>query len=136
MKRAFIFLLLGPAFVVAAWLLYAVAQGAPWGTAEIVAVCLFVFTFLVAALAALLDSFLAGTLPVLVRAPLIALLGGAVPVVALLAVVGCMLPQSFLTPFGIGGALCMGVCSLLSNDDGHRQRLPGVETQYSAFAGT
>jgi len=122
MKRALIFLLLGPASVVGTLLPYDWPRTGLWGTASIVATCLFVFTFLVGAIAALADSWLARTLPVLARAPLTAMVGAVIPVGAISAVEGCMLPQSLMMPFGIGGALCMGVCSLLSNDYGYRQR--------------
>ena len=122
MKRAFVFLLLAPVSVATIWTIYGTMDQVPRGVVELLAFCLFVFTFLVAALAALADSLLARTLPALVRAPLVAAVGAAIPVSAWLAVEGCMLPPSLLTPLGIGGALCMGICSLLSND-GRRQRL-------------
>ena len=123
MKRAFMFLLLGPASIVTTWLIYVTAKQGPWGIAAPVATILFIFVFFVAAIAALFDQFLARALPAFVRASLTAIVGAAIPVSVILAVSGCMLPEPLVMPFAIGGALCTGVCSLLSNDCGHRHRL-------------
>jgi hypothetical protein len=116
MRRAFMFLLVAPISVATIWTIYATVNHAPNGFVELVAFGLLVFTLLVATLAALADSLMASTLPALVRAPLTGLVGAAIPASVILAYDGCLLPPSLVTPFGIGGALCMGICSLLSND--------------------
>lgn len=129
MKRPLIFLLLGPACVVATWLAFATLQTEPRGIIEFVAMCLFLFTLLVGTIAALVDGLLARALPAFVRALLVAIVGAAIPISAWLAVMGPMAPPSLLNPFGIGGALCMGVCSLLSNENIGWQHpaMPGAE---------
>lgn len=122
MKRALMFLLLGPTLVVAAFLIY-IVKG-PWGHFEgASAMILFIFTFFVAAITGLVDGYLAQALPVYLRAPLTAIAGATITVSLVLILVGTISLQWILMPFAIGGALCMGTCSLLSNDYGSCQRL-------------
>lgn len=122
MKRAFTFLLLGPALAATAWMIYVVTSNGPLSFAAASAMILFIFTVFVAAIAALVDGSLARALPVYLRAPLTAIIGAAIPVGVILGWAGCVLPQQIWMPFAIGGALCMGACSLLSNDFGSGQR--------------
>lgn len=125
MKRILVFLLLGPASVVTAWLIYAPAGKGP----ALAAMALFTFAFFVASCTVLVDGYLADTLPIYLRAPLIAIVGAAIAVGMAFGLAWTvvlhfvMLPQWILLPFAIGGALCMGACSLLSNDYGSWQRL-------------
>ena len=122
MKRAFTFLVLGPTAVVMAHYVYIVTASVPWsGVQNFVAMCLFAFTFVVGAIAALVDSLLARTLPALARAPLIALVGAAIPLGVIVWFHGCVVDPRLMMQFGIGGALCMGACSLLSHDCGQRR---------------
>ena len=113
MKRALVFLLLGPALVVlATW----VAVGMPPGDVVInVAVLLFLVTLPLSGIAGLMDGLLARVFPIVVRVPLTATVGAMAPLVLLVALLGPM-PQGMPTPFLIGGALCAGVCSLLAHD--------------------
>ena len=113
MKRALMFLLLGPALVVlATW----VAVGMPPGDVVInVAVLLFLVTLPLSGIAGLIDGLLSTVFPILARVPLTATVGAMAPLVLLAALLGPM-PQGMPVPFMIGGALCAGVCSLFAND--------------------
>ncbi len=115
MKRAFVFLLLGPALaVLTTW----VAVGAPGGSVVVgIAVLLFLITSPVSGIVGLLDGWLAQPLPISLRAPLTALIGASAAVVLPAALLGPM-PLDLSTPFGLGGAFCTGVCALLSHNYG------------------
>jgi hypothetical protein len=126
MKRALMFLLLGPALVVAPWLIFIAAIEGLGGPVDLVAAVLFVFTFVVAAIAGLIDGCLARALPIHLRTLLTASVG---------ALIACSLAnglfRGFFSPtsiswllmlFSMGGAVVMGACSLLSNDYSGRQR--------------
>jgi hypothetical protein len=132
MRRPLVFALFGPASVV--FTVFAIDGGGCRldGIAAFIAMLLFLFTQSVSAIAGPIDGYLARTLPLELRAPLTAITGATVAVGLVLALNwmifphGGMLPQEILKPFAIGGALCMGVCSLLSHDYGRRQR-PAVQ---------
>lgn len=113
MNRSFVFLLLGPLSVVlAAW----VAVGMPFESFAVsIAVLLFLLTFPVSAIVGILDGQLARAIPLLLRAPLTALVGATAAMVLPRALLG-PLPQDMSVPFGFGGAFCMGLCSLLAHD--------------------
>jgi hypothetical protein len=126
MKRVLVFMLLGPTLVVTAWLIYFAESGGGSGSvAAIVSLLLFLFTLIVAMITWAIDGSVAHTLPLPLRAPLTAIVGGIVAFGVFLGLVGWMFPLWTSTPFGIGGALCMGACSLLSHDYSCWQR-PGV----------
>ena len=112
MKRAFVFVVLGPALaVLTIW----VAVGMPFAAfAAGIALMDYIAIVPVSGIVGLLDGWLAQSLPISLRAPLTALVGATAAVVLPVAVLGPM-PQSLSTPLGIGGAFCMGVCSLLSD---------------------
>jgi hypothetical protein len=124
MKRAFVFLLLGPTLVALTPSLIIVAEGGRvgGGFVEYVAMLLFLFTLVVSAITGPIDGYLAHALPLPLRAPLAAITGATIAVGLVLALFTMMLPhwtmppQWLLTPFAIGGAFCMGVCSVLSNN--------------------
>ena len=124
MKRTLLFLLLGPASVAFIPWSIAVAGGRRirGGFDELCAVMLFLFTLLVSAIALPLDRYLADVLPLPLRAPLIAIAGATIAAALVFAVVRIVLPQWakqpqwVLTPFAIGAAVCMGLCSALSID--------------------
>lgn len=129
MKRAFVFLLAGPTLVVAVWLLFfAASRGVGRGLPATDAMILFVFSFLVSAIIGPIDGYLARVLQTPLRAPLIAIAGAAIAVGVLYVLAGMisprwvLLPLWILPPFAIGGAICMGVCSLLSHDYGNAHR--------------
>lgn len=122
MKRALVFLLLGPALtVLTIW----VAVGMPVeAMAASIAVLLFLFTSPVMGIVGLLDGYLARSLPILLRAPLSALVGATAAAVLPAAILGPM-PQDLSMYFGLGGALCIGVCSLLAHDYRAGEARPG-----------
>jgi hypothetical protein len=118
MKRVYVFLLLGPAAVALTVTLVAVAAGAPGAIAQLLLPALFFLTFPVAALAGAADGYMARTVPIPVRAPLTAFVGAAVT----FALMRYFVPPSELMIVPLGGAICMGVCSLLSHEYGGRQK--------------
>jgi len=129
MKRAFVFLVAGPTLVVAVWLLFlAASRGGGHGLPGIDAMILFVFTFLVSVIIAPIDGYLARVLQTPLRTPLIAIAGAAIAVGVLHVLAGMisphwvLLPLWILPPFAIGGAICMGMCSLLSRNYGNTHR--------------
>lgn len=118
MKRILIFVLLGPALVVASWMIFvAVAEGLV-GPVPIAA-ALFIFTFLVAAIAGLVDGFLARVVTIPLRTLVTAAVGATTACSVAFALSGCVAPPFALLAFG--SAACTGVCSLLANDYGARR---------------
>jgi hypothetical protein len=123
MKRTFVFLLLGPMLVAVTPWLIAVAGGRriKGGFDEFCAMVLFLFTLLIAASTLPMDQYLAHALPLALRAPLIAIAGATMAVGLVLAVAWTVSPQWakqpewIARPFAIGGALCMGACSVLAS---------------------
>lgn len=113
MNRPLVFLLLGPLSVVlATW----VAVGMPIESfVPPIALALFFFTAPVSGIVGALDGYLARALPLLLRAPVTALVGATAAMVLPRALLGPM-PQDMSVPFGLGGAFCMGLCSLVVND--------------------
>jgi hypothetical protein len=127
MKRAVVFLVLGPASVFLVWsICVAGARGPAGGFVAFVGMLLFLFTLPVSALSASFDGYLARALPLPLRAPLTAIVGATIAGGLACALFSCLFPPSMLTWFGIGGAVCMGACSLLSHDYGGRRR-PAVQ---------
>ena len=121
MKRALVFLVLGPVLVaVIAPLAVAQVSGPPArGVLQILAIVLFFFTLPVAALAGSFDAYLARAFAIPLRAPLIAAVGAIIASGLAYILFNCLLPSPYyLTFFAIGGAACMGVCSLLANEYG------------------
>ena len=93
-------------------------------SSSVIAVLLFLFTFPVSGIVGLLDGQLARAIPILLRAPLTALVGATAAMVLPRALLGPM-PQDMSMPFGLGGALCMGLCSLLAHDYNAQKTQPG-----------
>jgi hypothetical protein len=122
MKRAYVFVLLGPALaVLTIW----IAVGMPFEAFAInIAMLLFVFILPVTGLIGLLDSQLATVFPLPLRAPLMALVGATAAIVLPRALLGGM-PQDISMPLAIGGTLCAGVCSLIAHDYRSRKIEPG-----------
>jgi len=122
MKRAIAFLVLGPVLVLVS-AIATLAVAPILGTqdrefAEIVATVLFFFTLPVAALAGAFDAYLARAFAVALRVPLIAAFGAVIASGLAWVLFSWALPSSALQFFAIGGAACMGLCSLLANDYG------------------
>jgi hypothetical protein len=154
-KRVLVFLLLGPTSVVVVWLGYFIGNGS--GSVEvaaIVSVLLFLLTWFVAMIALFVDGALAYPLPLPLRAPLTAVAGGVFAGVLFFGTIGwfLLLMNHFFAgmtpgvtawtltlrtsaPFVIGGALCMGVCSLLSHDYAFLQRRIARRTRLPSNAG-
>ena len=121
MKRALVFLLFGPASVVLATWIWV---GMPTGDfVIIVAVALFLLTLPVSGIVGLMDRYLATVSPILIRAPLTTIVGATVAFVLPAALLG-PIPQDISLPFGIAGAICAGVCSLLAHDYNARETRP------------
>jgi hypothetical protein len=121
MKRALVFLVLGPVLVsVTATLAIAQAAGTPDREfARLLAAVLFLFTLPVAAIAGSFDAYLARAFAIPLRAPLIAVIGAIIASGLAWILFSCLSPPpNFLTYFAIGGATCMGICSLLANEYG------------------
>jgi hypothetical protein len=121
MKRALVFLVLGPVLVsVIAALAFAKAAGTPDGEfAKLISIVLFFFTLPVAALAGSFDAYLARAFAIPLRAPLIAAAGAVIASGLAWILFSCLLPPpNFLIFFAIGGAACMGLCSVLANEYG------------------
>jgi hypothetical protein len=120
MKRALVFLVLGPVLVSAVATL-AIAQAASVldrEFARLLATVLFLFTLPVAAVAGSFDAYLARAFAIPLRAPLIAAAGAVIASGLAYLLFSCLLPTSSLKFFAIGGAACMGLCSLLANEHG------------------
>ena len=107
MKRILVFLVLGPAVVAIITSMFL-----PYA---FIAIVLFLFTVAVSVFAASVDGYLAWFCPIYVRAPVIAIVGATVAAGLAGVLLGWFMPQA-VTPAAIGGALCMGWCSLLSHD--------------------
>jgi hypothetical protein len=125
MKRALVFLLVGPGLV---------ATIAPLATLQIVgppardvlqifAIILFLFTLPVAALSGSLDAYLARALATPLRALLIAAVGAVVSSGLAYILFSPFLPPAFdlLAFFAICGAVSMGLCSLLAGEYGWKE---------------
>jgi hypothetical protein len=115
-KRVFIFLILGPIFGVSGAILNDVIAGRGFsrdiGEGAVMAV---LFSAVVSLGTIPFDQYLSHFIPVVFRASLIAVVGAAMAICVILALMGRVLPFEYLMPFAIIGALCMGACSLLSN---------------------
>ena len=120
LRRALVFVLLGPMLGVFAVLLIEAVYGGMGPFLALIVVAVFVFGLQVAAVTALADGILSRSLPISLRAPLTAVIGAMVGIGSLTAIIG-RLPQDMFVPIGSGVAFCMGVCSLLSHNYGRRQ---------------
>src|SRR4051794_4885435 len=135
MKRMLVFVLIGPTLAVAAWSIAFAARGrGSVDLAATVGLLLFCFTMSVATVARLIDSALALFLPLFLRVPLVAVTGAIGGLcfgaglwfffLSISPVGAALLSQTVRwglvvrtsMPFVVGGALCMGACSLLSHD--------------------
>ena len=131
MKRPVMFLLLGPSLVALAVWMVAVAIAGRIDDA-FVALCAtasFLLTLPVSAITGLVDGYLAPAMPAPLRAFLTAAFGMTIAIGLVLTLFTIMFSPT-VPPEVMNAALCagfflllpMGLCSLLSNDDGNRQR--------------
>jgi MFS family permease len=124
MKRALVFLLLGPVLAALTLLLCiaAVTHGSTAGLDEFCAAMLFLITFFTSAITAPIDGYLARAVPIPLRSLVMAIIGAASAVGAVTMLASMILrhwvilPQWISVPFAIGGAVCMGLCSALAHD--------------------
>lgn len=128
MKRALLFLLAAPALITATTTLLFVKAGGSGagGFAAQFALAAFIFTFVVSALACGMDSYMASDLTryhsIASRAVRTAV-GGAVVAGGLTSLmIGCVLPPAAIVIAAIGGAVCMGICSLVASYYGDCQQ--------------
>jgi hypothetical protein len=131
MKRTVMFLLLGPSLVaLAVWMVAAAIAGRIDDSfIGVCAITSFLLTLPVSAIAGLMDGYLARGLPTLLRAFLTAACGMTIAIGLVLALFTIMFSPT-VPPEVMNAALCtgfflllpMGMCSLLSNDNGDRQR--------------
>lgn len=131
MKRPVVFLLLGPSLVaLAVWMVAAAIAGRIDDSfIGVCAITSFLLTLPVSSIAGLMDGYLARGLPTLLRASLTAAFGMTIAIGLILSLFAIIYSPT-VPPEVMNGALCagfflllpMGVCSLLSNDDGDRQR--------------
>lgn len=121
MKRAIVFLVAAPVLVaiLGPLTLRQMSGPPPRDILQFVAVVLFFFTLPVSALAGSLDAYLARAFAAPLRAPLIAAAGAVVSSgLAFILFNWFLPPPSYLAYFAIGGAACMGLCSLLAGEYG------------------
>jgi hypothetical protein len=131
MKRPVVFLLLGPSLVaLAVWMVAAAIAGRIDDSfVGICATTAFLLTLPVSSITGLVDGYLARGLPPLLRAFLAAAIGMTGAIGLVLALFKIMFSPT-VPPEVMNAALCaglflllpMGMCSLLSNDNGNRQR--------------
>jgi hypothetical protein len=120
MKRAFVFVIVGPMALALIASLAVLAPGAPPDVAWLVAVAMFFLTLPVALVAGSVDELPARACPIPLRASLIAIVGATIAYAVAYTLLGWVLPTPDL--FLAGGAIGMGVCSLLAHDYGGGQR--------------
>ena len=131
MKRPVVFLLLGPSLVaLAVWMVAAAIAGRIDDSfVGVCAITSFLLTLPVSGITGLVDGYLARGLPALLRALLTAVVGTTGAIGLVLALFTMIFSQTAPPEIvnvaiyaGLFLLLPMGVCSLLSNDDGDRQR--------------
>ena len=131
MKRPVVFLLLGPSLVaLAVWMVAAAIAGRIDDSfVGVCAITAFLLTLPVSGITGLVDGYLARGLPALLRALLTAIVGTTGAIGLVLALFTMIFSQTAPPEIvnvaiyaGLFLLLPMGVCSLLSNDDGDRQR--------------
>ena len=116
MKRAFIFVMVGPIAVALMASLALAVAGAPGPIAQYIAGTLFLLTVPVMGFAGAVDSGFARRLPFALRVPLTALAGAAGGGAIAFGLLHCFFPPSELMFVPLGGAMCAAICSLLAHD--------------------
>lgn len=122
MKRFFVFMIAAPLAVALTTALAVLASGGPGDVARFFAVALFLLTLPVVAFAAAVDGFSARAFPIALRAPLVATVGATIAYAVPFTLFHWFLPTSLFGFFALGGAVSMGLCSLLAHDYGGEQR--------------
>lgn len=114
-RRFWVFMLLGPILALGGATSIEISRGICMRYEEGVVMAL-LYGGVVSAVARTMDELLALVFPMPIRAPMTAIVGAAVAVGLLLAIIRKMPPPETLMPLAILGAICMGVCSLLADD--------------------
>ena len=117
MKRVLAFFVFGPALAAVTALVMAQADGQQqYDIDKILAVAAFFLTLPVSAIIVCVDAVL-HDVPIPLRATLTATVGAVVSFGLAFILFGWSSPPRYLfTLLAIGGATCMGVCSLVAND--------------------
>ena len=115
MKRASIFMLLGPFLVVMTGMMLLTRAGGTGDVGGILSLALLVLAFPVAAITGALDAWLSRQCPVVPRALLIAIAAAIVAGAPVALLIGLFLP-GVATYVALMAAGCMGLCTLLAND--------------------
>jgi hypothetical protein len=132
MKRIPVFLLLGPALVALEVLMFvAYVGGVDRGFVGFCVMMSFLLTIPVSVITGIVDRYLAGGLPTLLRAPMTAIIGMMI-VIGLALVLFALTFSQTVPPEVMNAArwagtfllLPMGLCSLLSSDYGNRRVKP------------
>ena len=113
MRRTLVFSVLGPALGIASAVLIDLAAGRGIGFEEGM-IWAFMFSLVVSIVTGPVDGYLAHFIPLQFRAPLSAIVGAATVALLLLSITRQSIPPQTLTPVVLSGAVCMGMCSLLS----------------------
>ena len=117
MRRAVVFLAVGPLAVATIWLIAMSGNGSVCRSDLFFAAILFIFTMTVSAVVGLFDGYLEHALSIFARACLTGATGAIVAYVLAAELVFNLfgtLPSSVLATFAYGGAAYAGVCSLLA----------------------
>ena len=123
MKRVLAFFVLGPTLAAVTALVTAQADGQQYDIDKILAVAAFFLTLPVSAVIVCVDAVL-HDVPIPLRATLTATVGAVVTFSLAFLLFGWSSPPRYIfTLFAVGGAACMGVCSLAA-DDWRRSAVP------------
>jgi hypothetical protein len=122
MKRAFMFLIVGPMLIAAVSTLLLLRDGAHGDFLQFVAMALFFLAMPFAGIAALFDAYALSELSIPLRAIVTATVGSIIPVGLLGSLIGILLPAGVLLHVAIVTAVCLAVCSVLANDWGGRRQ--------------
>lgn len=115
MRRALVFLLLGPlAVAISVTMALVSPDGIDPRFAELFALAIFLLTVPVSAIIGVIDSYLARRLPAPARAGLIAAAGAIIPCMLLAVLSRGEAPVSILLPFAVCGAASMFLSALLA----------------------
>jgi hypothetical protein len=113
MRRTLVFSLLGPAFGIASAVLIDLVAGRGIRFEEGM-ILAFMFSLVVSIVTGPVDGYLAHFTSLPLRAPLSAIVGAASVALLLLSITRQSIPPQTLTSVVLSGAVCMGLCSLLS----------------------
>ena len=136
MRRALVFLLLGPlAVAISVTMAIVSPAGMDPRFAELIATVIFVFTVPVSAVVGVIDSSLARRLRLAPRAGLVAAAGAIIPCVLIGVFSRGTAPADILLPVAICGAACAWLCALLAEGPGLQRPAQGYAAALHARPG-